>query len=854
MKKLLSMLLALTLVVSLFCAVPVSAEESTEFTLPYVNYDFNDIEDNATSNYGDSIGTWNAKEYIEGVAGGKALYRESTAVSSGSAYLQYTLSNGTPAVMASGEQFKISFWLKLNTDKTRFADNSTPSQLQLCYTANGGGKGYKAFNFSAQTAALNTGEWVYYEQTFAGWDGKNTVSGTQYDTVTNPDGAALVMNFRLGYVNGTGPAGVLASGYNTTYAIAIDDFRIEPVRTPYDPNNTVEPPYVPKEVLNFSFDNSGTTGYGINTWNVNSATKAVQTSGGADGGKYVKVSWSTAGGGVWRMNTWTHNQELDDNKLTKLTFWAKAEDANTVGSAFRFTMFRTMNNSNQPLRLDDINTYKSDIWPNNYWYIEVPGTLTQSWQQFTLYFKMNAKTFDESHYRVSLDIKTPNTGFAFGLDNMIITQEEIPTNGEFENLGYAPAQTVKSNGDVLANEQSKHYAANLYGWLKEGATVTADTTAPHGGLQAAKVVTTEAGGSPYQGIYLENNKTHEISFWAKGEGDSIGKNIAVVLDRAVATKSQYDVYPIEDTVTLTPTDATLTGEWKKFTVQYTLNSVAPETMPTINANQKIGVRQPFLKFAVDGGAAGMTYYLDDLKIAEPKTGHPEPYVTDYDMVEKSDLSAVTSAIEGKPVYIQYSPATEASGDSVEAVVTRVMIESKAGSGKYGTYKTIIDTDVSGQQEFTIPEGFAGRKIMISVQPFSANGKIGAHYEKLIGTIAKQYEASMTAGAYNSASSSFTTTYSVLNNKLDGSDVRAIMFAMFFAENGTMVKCESTPVVVANGNTGSGTFTATSTVSDTNLPAATKAKVFFWFTEGTDTPSVFNTSMVEVVPMQEVSLQ
>jgi len=546
---------------------------------------------------------------------------------------------------------------------------------------------------------------------------------------------------------------------------------------------------------------------------------------------------------------------MDHNKLTKITFWAKAEDANTAGTQLRWRLYQKMNNVTAPIKLElDANINKTDIFPDDYWYIEI-GSLTTSWQEYTVYLKNNAKTFDESKYRIALQVKNPNVGFSLGIDNMTITQEEIPTNAEFENLAYPVTKTVKSDGTVLANEQSKKYAANLYGWLADDATVTADTTAPHGGSQAAKVVTTAENGSIYQGIYLENNKTHEISFWAKGEGDSIGKNISVILDRAVETKSQYDIYPVEDTVTLTPTDAVLTADWKKFTVNYELNSVLPEgtTMPTINANQEIGVRQPFLKFAVDGGASGMTYYLDDLKIQAPKAGHADPYVIDYSAYESDGVTAAMP-VESKTLIAKYKAVSELLNDSIKAVVTRVMIESKAGSGKYGTYQTIVDTANEGKVEFVVPENCIGRKIKLSIQPFTANGVSGAFYEKEIGTIAKQYEVSMTVGEYNASSSSITTTYSVVNNKVDNSDVRAIMATIFYSENGTMVKYMTNPVVVANGSSvTNATFTATSTLSDLSLPAAAKAKVFFWFAEEpeegsvAEEPSVFNTSMVEVVP-------
>jgi|GEM_PF-6033868 len=442
MKKILSMILALAMVMSLFCAVPVNAAD-TGFVLPYFCYDFNDMQANAQSNYGDTVGSWSSKDFIEGIAGGKALYMEGNDIS-------FTLNINTPAFMATEEEFKISFWLKLDAENSE----TLPQALELTYTAEG--KGSTNFEIATQATERNAGKWVYYENASLTWNGKVRRGISRYDTVTNSAGVPLVMSFPLGD------------------KVAIDDFCIEPVRTP-------------------------------------------------------------------------------------------------LASA--------------------------------------------------------------------------------------------------------------------------------------------------------------------------------------------------------------------------PVDA-----------------------------------------------------------------HPYPYVTDYDMVE-SGTSTTATPIEGRTVSINYTAATAADGDSVNTVVTRVMLETEAGSDKYGTYATIIDADASGSEEFTIPRGFLGRKIKISVQPFSTNGVVGAHYEKVIGAITNEINAQVTVGAYNSMTSSFTTTYSLENNKVDGTDVRAIMFAMFYAQDGTMVGCAEHPIVVANGSAvPDGTFTATYTASDVNLPAPTTAKLFFWYTADGEDPSVFNTTMEEIYPMQEVSLQ
>lgn len=847
------MLLALAMVMSLFCVVPAAAETtSTEFTLPYVNYDFNDMTEGTAPS--DSYGSWNASGVIEGVAGGKALYKESTAVSSGSAYLSYTLVGHSPAVMTSGEPFKMSFWLKLNTEKTRFADASNPSSLQITYTANGGAKGYKAYNFGAQIAALNTGEWVYYEQTIAGWDGK---FGT-YDTITNPDGATLAMQFRLGYVNGTGPAGVLAAGYNTTYAIAIDDFRIEPVRTPYDPDAVVE--YV--EPVETVYENTnayfGSSAAGATNTTLGGVARKVYVAktGGTTGdstNKYISVANSN--------NTyyihWTNPIWMDYNKLHKITFWARAEDAANVGTKVNIRLLNEIRTDN----INDPNTNYATTLGSQY---EVYDgiTLTTEWQKCEIWRKRNLTTVDRSRVRLYMEyVAAEGTEIHVGLDDIKIEAYPDVTNGAFEATSHG-VETSHHSATPYGHNDSAKYVSGLYGWLAKDATVTAVTSGAHGGSQAAKVVTTAANGSIYQGMFFENGATKNITFYAKGEGSSIGQPISLVMDRTATLVSTYDVYDVPEIETLTVTgedgNANLTADWKKFTVSYSPNFTAFRSgitaLPALTANaQNIGPRQPMMKFKVGDGSAGYTYYLDDLTIRAPKTAHPYPFVTDYDMVEKNDLSSVTNVVEGKPVYIDYLTDTEVTSDSVEAAVVRVMIESKAGSNKYGTYATIIDDGAVGLQDFTIPEGFVGKKIKISVQPFSTNGKVGAHYEKVIGTIAKQYEASMTVGAYVPASSSVTTTYSVTNNKVDGSTVRAIMFTMFYAEDGTMVKCVQNPVVVANGTTvTNATFTATSTVSDTNLPAVASAKVFFWFTEGTDTPSVFNTSMEEVLPVEDVA--
>lgn len=849
MKKLLSMLLAIFMVMSLFCAVPVSA---AGFTLPYVNYDFNDMTDDATANYGDSIGTWNSKTYIEGVAGGKALYLESAGTSGGS-YISLALKDRSPAVMVTGEPFKISFWLKLNTEISKFADSASPA-FQLCYTANGGAKGYKGYNFDAQKAALNTGEWVYYEQEIAAWDGK---FGT-YDTVENPDNAALVMTFRLGYENGTAPAALMDSVKNK-YAIAIDDFRIEPVRTPYDPNATeeyVEPVNTIWENTNAYIDSSA--GAYTDTTLGGVARKVYMAKVGGTTGDANNKYISVANANNTYSIHWTDDEIfVDYNKLYKITFWARAEDAANVGTKVNIRLLHEV-------RVDNTNDPSTNYANLGSQYEVYDGiTLTQEWQKCEIWRKRNLSTCDRSRVRLYMEYEAASgTELHVGLDDIKIEEYPDVTNGAFEATSHG-VETSHHSATPYAHNDSAKYVSGLYGWLAKDATVTAVTSGAHGGSQAAKVVTTAANGSIYQGMFFENGATKIISFYAKGEGSSIGQPVSVVMDRTATLVSAYDVYEVPEVETLAVTgedgNANLTADWKKFTVAYSPNFTTFRSgitaEPTLAATQKIGNRQPLMKFKVGDGSAGYTYYLDDLTIRAPKVAHPYPYMSDYDLIDAS-TSTTAVPVENKATYVDYLADTEVSADSVTAVVTRIMIESKAGSNKYGTYATLVEeSDIATLGEtFTIPEGFAGRKIKISVQPFSANGAVGAHYEKVIGTIAKEFEVSMSVGTYDPASSSVDVTYSLLNNKVDNSTVRAIMFAMFYAEDGTLVKCVENPIVVANGaQVTNATFSPVSTPIETDLQSLTvaSAKVFFWYTEGTDTPSVYNTTMVEVLPSENV---
>lgn len=123
------------------------------------------------------------------------------------------------------------------------------------------------------------------------------------------------------------------------------------------------------------------------------------------------------------------------------------------------------------------------------------------------------------------------------------------------------------NGDLAVTEESQvDYGTVTYNGTTDTSATTAmgtDTTSPaifHNG--AIDTVTdfpgadsknvlkvTKEGGTPYQGVDIENGKTYEISFWAKADDvDSAGQPINVVLDRDIQGQILDDTEPTYEDV------------------------------------------------------------------------------------------------------------------------------------------------------------------------------------------------------------------------------------------------------------------------------------------------------------------
>lgn len=339
-------------------------------------------------------------------------------------------------------------------------------------------------------------------------------------------------------------------------------------------------------------------------------------------------------------------------------------------------------------------------------------------------------------------------------------------------------------------------------------------------------------------MYIANNTENEISFWAKGEGASVGKNIQVKLDRAVETKDTTDLYDVPDTELL-GTDLKLTDTWTKYTIPY-----SPK-FTTTGTDSTLGPRQPFMSFVVDGGASGLTYYLDDVAINKKAAAEPEPdpEPTGYTLPYATDLSLESTNVVGGTATFRYEFQTELENVFEGNSVVRVMKELADG-----TSVTLAQLSAATNvYEYLIPETAIGGTLRFEIMPFTDGGVAGAVYKISADDMIKTaFTITPTLGEFDAASGSITGSLFVENNKADDSNMNMFLAIILYDEDNGVVRFDSKPISVTKGNSDTITLSVT-TADDPELKPIVKAKAFVWGGTG-----IFDTDMVSYADVIEVT--
>ena len=792
MKKILSFVLAFGMMLSALSIIPVQAAPTEDY--PYIYEDF------ATDKGKFDSGKW-VEEGAHGASG--ALYVTQTKDAQDvRIYL--------PDTSILQGKFKMSAWVKIDTAKTKLAKGQFGFIFWAPAIAADGTVTKTSWEMdwvvNADLEALNRGEWVYVEKIIDKWDG-----GMRHGQYA-PDVEGAVFQFapRLGSPGDGKLENILTKDSPTQENCwYLDDFIVEPIVEPYGATTVQDGSNVLVDV-DFS---EALSAY-------NSQISISANDGAIENGYF---HFKTNGGTYNNINI--REQPLKYNKIYKATFRAKANDDATVGSLMKFVAIRKgyQDANDKQYHYQFVRAMDAET--------KAEGKLTKEWRNYELYMTRQVKAAYHQPLTFIMrcvgPVKTHDDFGKEAVDFMIddIKFEELPTvtNGDFEWLkGDLPTTMEDSN---MNNNDSKLYGT-FYGWRDVDATVA--TVAGHDSSRAAKVTVNKQNGHIEQGIYIQNNSENVIKFWAKGEGDSVGKSIQLKLDRDVDVKDERDVYNVNTEVI--GDGLVLTDEWKEYSVRYDLKAATPS-----GANKYAEPRSPFLSFVVDGGAAGLTYYVDDVEVG--------PYVAPYSLPYATDLMLEGVVLAGETVtfsYLYNHDTEEMEGNSV------VRILKKTEDGHYVTMAQ--RSEMSAFYDYLIPESMVGSKLKFEILPATepdGNGKVtyGAVYALETDAVKPAFVVTPALGAFNEESGSVTGTLKVENNKLTGDNLDMFLAIVLYDAEGGIVRYDFKPVSAAAGATENVTLSVSAADVEGLEPVAS-AKAFTW--NGTGIFDTDLTSMAETI--------
>lgn len=251
----------------------------------------------------------------------------------------------------------------------------------------------------------------------------------------------------------------------------------------------------------------------------------------------------------------------------------------------------------------------------------------------------------------------------------------------------------------------------------------------------------------------------------------------------------------------------------------------------------------------------ISYTIDDFKIEKVVDAYNSTTTYAYPWAE--NLAITGSVIEDSTVTLSYDYGNNVPENAEGTSYIRVLRETAAGSNKFAVIKEFTG-NASESFDYTITQDWVGKKLKMEVVPVDANEMYGASYTKVIGPVAKAFEASSQIGEFTPIHDAVTDTYtysitgttSIINNKADGSNLYAILIVALMDAENEIVKWQSHAVVVENTSSAAATATATTgncsvTVTAAEYEKTARAECYLWDCGFETLPTVYNTNMKEL---------
>lgn len=785
MKKFLSLMVTLTVLMSVLCCFPAEARIYDDY--PYVYFDFEDQND-ANSGMSGNNPVWSAGG-ANGTAGCMSFTQSSQ-------WGGVTCHFAKPLV--AGEKYHASMWLRLdNVEDLMGVDGGV---CLIMYTKSvHGNTSYKFVSLNGK--AVSGGKWVHCSADFT-WDGKAYDENKKENADVDPT-AACRMDIRIGNTGNTlmnqlATEGKLGTDFKLKYSL--DDIIFEPIIS--------ETVYDDSYVLAATFED-GTT----DSLTSMSASVKFSVVDDTERGKVMQV---VSPNGTF--NEVCANNALSFGHLYKVSVWVKRTDDLCTYNGVHSALENITWLSN---RKDKENVAKGANWPGGC----SDSMIEQNkWYQFTYYIKYDVKTFDAGAYTYGIRMgnqkaaqavstetnkQRGSEGVTFLVDDFLIQDLGVVQNGDFEEEQHGIVRYTASSYNTVT--------PTVFGWFDDGATsavstdvrsTTDDPVTTSTKSMSVKVNTD--GGKVSQAVRFENGDTYSVSFWAKGVGlaDGEEKPISIALDRKVDSVNELDVYDVPDLEYITGDDWTLTNEWKLYTCEFTPDYEAKST-----PEDGVMPRTPFLYFDVDGNKAGTEFLIDDITVVDEDA---EANVTAYPRAENLTWTS-GDAVVGDTITLDYTFVSELDYMEGKSILRALASDDGETWGCLGQYLSDYDSAA-----YVIPENAVGRYLKLELVPMDEANQMGAVKTVTLGQIKKSFEIDPKITAWSEENGAVTGKVDIECNLSSFGEQNIVVILALYDENNTLVATGVTPDTITVGY--DDTITVSASLAGTN---AASAKLFVW---------------------------
>ncbi len=763
MKRIISSILALTLVLTLVLCVPVNATPYSGY--PFIYEDFENGTPIETMGFQPS-----------GVTVGERVITKDPTGRSGYVYkteIDTTKSTvAMPQFMIYANNTKISLGTTTKSSVMIYFANGVPAVNKLSIvhslkcTNQAADANWIGWYERALTPTWSKGNWAKYEVDVTwtkdlayGTSGSTQVAAADMSTL---DWSTLRM-YQYYFRFGDGKSSLFTTDTmnagETMLTMYFDEFTFEPVYNTTAP----EVAYGENLLAYGDFTNGATTGFrmGTDAGDKKAVITVKSTSPATDySGNYINIK-NPEGTVAFNEIEWDQNSNvtsmLKPNHMYELRFkyrinamkdagqstsyTAGTNAASTAGIAYKWGIDRASNMTSKEY-YDANGYYHASTRRYAASYQANCLVADGAWHDYKFAWKYDFKTFMLPSFDggVATTRIIPYFGtnmwasyIDMDFDDFMLVDCGPIVNGDFETgTGEALRWTsAASASNTTGGATAARVVYPVYGWNVDGngSISQSNEVRANSGSTKSALVTLNAGQGLWQFIGLDSTETnrYKLSFWAKGNNLADGEtaDICFYLDRDAKVDGQTnEVYSVPDYQFYTGKNQMVQGgwvlgqavkEWKLTNEWQYYETYIDVDFNVISGresllNKYVIARQPMMKFLINNAGAG-SFYIDDVKLEGATAIAPEV----------SNYSVIGTANPGKTVTTAYD-FTNGLGNADANTVVRVY----ANGASVGSFKANGGT-------FTIPEAAIGKTLEFKLLPVDAEGNVGAVYNATAAT-------------------------------------------------------------------------------------------------------------------------